>query len=111
MGEYARRFREKESFVDLYTTEFPVQDTNSKWILVPKTQKLETKGIEVVVYKDKATGEEMPGIQLPCIIQLYGSSTGKKIFTMELPFLYVKKASLVITCSLGSMSQLSRECK
>ena len=76
-----------------------------------KTQKLETKGIEVVVYKDKATGEEMPGIQLPCIIQLYGSSTGKKIFTMELPFLYVKKASLVITCSLGSMSQLSRECK
>ena len=195
IGEYARRFREKEPFVDVYTTEFPVPDTDRKWILVPETQGLgmvaeqacarpggagpmdedvevlacgqregakrphdedelskncpkrpcpdpvqgsapaqsesdssqkylkaaararscriewlfdltkkdrqeamrkaveylATKGIEVVVYKDEATGEEMPGIQLPCIIPLYGSSTGKEIGSMELPFLYVKK--------------------
>ena len=52
---------------------------------------LATKGIEVVIYKDEATGEEMPDIQLQCIIPLYGSSTGKEIGSMELPFLYIKK--------------------
>ena len=41
LGEFARRFCEKEPFVDVYTTELHVQDTDRKWILVPETQELE----------------------------------------------------------------------
>ena len=43
------------------------------------------------VRRRSAPGEVMPGIHLPCIIRLFGPSTGNPVDSMGPPFLYVSK--------------------